>query len=405
MGGSVTDVQALVPLTEAELRMRRSLKWSRAESGLIPADIAEADFAVAEPIRAALITAVARSDLGYPDFDSVRGSASRLAEVFAERMRSKFAVPASAGRVEVCAQVIQALCCAILAFSEPGDWVLVHEPTYPPFLRTIGSLGRRPWLVPVPGHDQEEIPDPAALTAPGRLAVIVLCNPHNPTGRLFSRRQLAALAALADRHRAVIFADEIHQDVTYETTHQSIAAIDNGIERTIVFTSASKGFNIPGLRCAVGHFGSSALQSRFRELPWHLRSGAGTLGIEATIVAWSQCTAWLDTFRHQLRRNRDLVSRALAGSDCGYAAPQATFFAWLDLHHIAPPVTASIAKSAKVRLQDGTVFGQGYSGFARLNFAMPEDRLGDVLSRVVHVLPHSGHQPILTRALTGGSQR
>jgi cystathionine beta-lyase len=386
--------------------VRRSLKWSRAASGQVPVDIAEADFAVADPIREALITAVSHSDLGYPDFDSARGAPRRLAEVFADRMRSKFGVPASAERVEICAQVVQALCCAILAFSEPGDWILVHEPTYPPFLRAIGSLGRRSWIVPVPRDDAEEIPDPAALTPPGRLAIIVLCNPHNPTGHLFGDRQLAALATLAEKHQAVIFADEIHQDITYETNHRSIATIDNAIEQTIMFTSASKSFNIPGLRCAVGHFGSSSLHDRFRQLPWHLRSGAGTLGIEATIVAWSACTDWLDAFRHQLNLNRDLVSRAMAGSDCGYAEPQGTFFAWLDLRHAPYPTSASILKATNVALQDGTVFGQGYSGFARLNFAAPQDRLSDALSRVVRLMPISdGRQPPITRALTGGSQR
>src|SRR5436309_1315138 len=143
--------QALLPLTEPELRARRSLKWSRTRPGLLPADVAEADFAVAEPIREVLTSAITRSDLGYPDFDSAHGGPRRLAEVFADRMRSKFNVPVDPERVEVCAQIMQALCCVILAFSEPGDRILVHGPTYPPILRAIEHLNRRPVIVPVEG--------------------------------------------------------------------------------------------------------------------------------------------------------------------------------------------------------------------------------------------------------------
>jgi cystathionine beta-lyase len=400
---------SLVPLTESELHMRRSLKWSRAGPGLVPVDVAEADFAVAEPIREALVTAVTRSDLGYPDFDSARGGPQRLAEVFADRMRSKFDVPVDPGRVEVCAQIMQALCCAILAFSRPGDRILVHEPTYPPILHSIERLGRRAVLVPVAGDDSEEISAPEALMPAQRVAVIVLCNPHNPTGRMFGAGQLAALAALADRHGSVIFADEIHHDMTYERSHRSIAALDGAAERTIVFTSAAKSFNIPGLRCAVGHFGSSALLRRFRELPWHLRSGAGILGIEATIAAWSACELWLDAFRRQLCRNRELVSSAMLACDCGYTPPEATYFAWLDLRRTAArsdPI-GHLRENQRVILQDGTVFGQRYAGFVRLNFAAPESRLGDVLYRLVQVLPPIGfgYQLLLTRALAGGTQR
>jgi cysteine-S-conjugate beta-lyase len=398
---------SLVPLTESELHVRRSLKWSRAGPGLVPVDVAEADFAVAEPIREALVTAVIRSDLGYPDFDSARGGPQRLAEVFADRMRSKFDVLVDPGRVEVCAQVMQALCCAILAFSRPGDRVLVHEPTYPPILRSIESLGRRAMVVPVAGEVGEEIPAPEALMPAERIAVIVLCNPHNPTGRQFGAGQLAALAALAARHGSVIFADEIHHDMTYETSHRSIAALDGAAERTIVFTSAAKSFNIPGLRCAVGHFGSSALLRRFRELPWHLRSGAGILGIEATIAAWSACELWLDAFRRQLYRNRELVSNAILACDYGYTPPEATYFAWLDLRGTRSDPIGHLRKEQKMLLQDGTVFGPGYSGFARLNFATPESRLGDVLFRLVQILPAIGfdHRLLLIRALTGGTQR
>ncbi len=367
----------LVPLDAHQLRTRKSLKWSRTRSGLVPLDIAEADFAVAEPIREALANAVAASDLGYPDFDSPRGGPHLLAETFADRMDVKFGVPIDPGRVEICAQVMQALCCVILEFSKPGERILTHTPSYPPIVAAIERLGRKPVLVPV---------EPAPASPPlssERVAVIILCQPHNPTGRIFTTGQLEAIAERAAVDDAVIFADEIHHDLTYEMPHRSIATVGNSAGRTIVFTSAAKSFNIPGLRCAVGHFGSSTLHRRYLQIPWHLRSGAGILGIEATVAAWTECEPWLTGFRRQLRQNRALVTSAFRPTTVGHVPPDATYFAWLDLNEIADVAVdplATFEAEAKVILQRGTLFGEGHSRFARLNFALPTTRLSDVLS-------------------------
>jgi len=375
----------LVPLTDNELESRQSLKWNRARPGTVPADIAEADFAVAKPILQVLTAAVAHSDLGYPDFDSDRGGPQRLGEVFADRMHNKFNVPADPRRVEVCAQIMQALCCVILVYSQPGDLILVHEPTYPPMARAIGDLNRRPIAVPVPDRDSGDYAELLESVGSKRIAIIILCNPHNPTGRLFTASQLGALADLAERHESVIFADEIHHDLTYETPHLSIAAIDSAASRSIVFTSAAKSFNIAGLRCAVGHFGSHKLLQEYRKLPWHLRSGASILGIEATIAAWSTCEPWLNEFRALLQRNRLLISEALAASKTIYTPPEATYFAWLDLKSISgdPDPVHMLGEERNILLQNGASFGQGYSNFARLNFAVPERRLRTILSEIV----------------------
>jgi bifunctional pyridoxal-dependent enzyme with beta-cystathionase and maltose regulon repressor activities len=365
-----------------------AVEQSEVLAGFSPADIAEADFAIAEPIREALSAAVADSDLGYPDFDSAHGGAQRLAAVYAHRMRIKFGMRAAPSRVEICAQIMQALCCVILAFSEPGDRVMVHTPAYPPIIRAIRRLGRRQVLVPI---DRSADMVVRSRTAE-RIAVIVLCNPHNPTGKVLSRDQLTAMAELADQHNAVIFADEAYQDITYEQPHHAVASHDAAAERTITFTSAAKSFNIPGLRCAVGHFGSRSLHRRFLALPWHLRSGAGILGIEATIVAWSSCEPWLDSFRTQLKQNRQHVSQAILTTSCHYSEPQATYFAWFGLHDSGFSHTASfLGKAEKVLMQDGSVYGRGFSRFARLNFAVPGYRLDDILSGVVQILPPPGN--------------
>ncbi|WP_416972653.1 MalY/PatB family protein [Streptomyces sp. 4F14] len=379
----------LIALSDDELRAGCGLKWGRAPAGVIPADVAELDFAVAPRIRAVLSAAVERSGFGYPDYTG--GAPVRLAEVFAGRTLRLAGWAPDPGRVEVCAQVAQALCCAVLAFTRPGDEVLVHSPTYPPFLEAIRSLGRRPLLLPVgevAGEGWAEVESAA------RLRLIVLCQPHNPTGHVFDRVALERLAGLAVRRDAVVFADEIHAEIVYpDSEFLSIASVRNVAERTIVFTSAAKSFNIAGLRCAVGHFGSDDLHARFRMLPWHLRSGAGALGIAATITAWEACDDWLDQLREQLAKNRTRLTEFMAHfTQVRYTQPAATYLSWMDLgatpfgsdaHHL-------LAKAAKISLQPGSVFGASLEGFVRFNFGTSEARLDSLLERFGRALEACG---------------
>ncbi|MFI1920407.1 aminotransferase class I/II-fold pyridoxal phosphate-dependent enzyme [Nocardia sp. NPDC020380] len=371
-------------LSESVLRRRHSLKWSRARADRIPMDVAEADFAIAEPIRMVLDSAVASSDLGYPDFDSPRGGPALLANVFATRLSTRYGVAVDPARVEICAQIMQALSCVLLAFSEPGDYVLTHRPTYPPILDIIVALGRRPVLIDAlsAGDRTMSVLDRPDLPFPIR--VVVLCQPHNPTGRIFDAAELESIAELAERHDAVIFADEIHQDLVYDVPHRSIAAIMQARARTILFTSAGKSFNIAGLRCAVGHFGSDLLQARFQALPWHLRSGASVLGIEATIAAWSRCDSWLDQFRDLLHRNRDLIVGTL--NDCpesglSVVTPESTYFAWINGGDTTG--RRRVIDQATCATQPGSLFGEVFSGHFRLNFATSTERVLFALCELV----------------------
>lgn len=175
------------------LRQRSGLKWSRTVPGELPADIAELDFAIAAPIRQALLRGIALSDFGYPDFR--HGTPIALKHVFAERMRRRYGWRPSPDRMELSAQITQALCCVILAFTRPGDAVLTHTPTYPPFLAAIRDLGRRLVTMPVADlEDPKQLVDVLPRAAPIRL--VVLCQPHNPTGQVLGTSTLAALAAL-----------------------------------------------------------------------------------------------------------------------------------------------------------------------------------------------------------------
>lgn len=379
----------LIALSDDQLRAGGGLKWGRAPDDVVPADIAELDFAVAPPIRAALSAAVERSALGYPDYTA--GAPARLAELFADRTRRTGGWRPDARAVEVCAQIVQGLCCVILAFTRDGDEVLVHTPTYPPFLEAIRSLGRRPLLLPVGNIGDDAVAAAwAGVERARRLRLILLCQPHNPTGHVFDPATLEALAGLAARRDTVVFTDEVHAEIVYDGTEcRSIASVREAAERTVVFTSAAKSFNIAGLRCAVGHFGSDELHTRFRTLPWHLRSGASTLGVAATIAAWESCGSWLDQLRAQLSINRARLADFISTFEqVQYTPPAATYLAWIDLRGAGVDCDARdvLMKAAKISVLPGSVFGASLGGFVRFNFGTSEARLEILLQRFGHAL-------------------
>src|SRR5262245_11005740 len=370
------------------LRQRRGIKWSRAGPGQIPADFAELDFAVAAPVRHAVLESARLSDFGYPDFD--HGTPVRLRELFAERMAVRHGWQVSPERVELSAQIVQALCCVLLALTQPGERVLVHAPTYPPFLTAIRDLGRRPVFL--------RIDDVADATASGaslpaeceRIRLVILCHPHNPTGRVFSAAELDALATFADMHDAVVFSDEIYHDLVFAPATFRPAALTPGLgERMITFTSAAKSFNIPGLRCAVGYFGNTSLHDAYRALPWHLRDGASLVGIEATRAAWRCGDDWLAELRATLSGNRELIRGALHRlPGVAWTPPAAGFLAWLDFARspLRADPRGEIERHAGVRLSAGDAFGPSYTGFARLNFGTSPERLARILDRIARVL-------------------
>lgn len=380
----------LIASTDNELRSRTSIKWSRVQPGDIAADVAELDFRVAAPILATLRRSIAHSDLGYPDFSA--GTPVRLAEIFSERMERRFGWSPSVGRVEICAQIMQALCCAVLAYTSPGDGVLTHAPTYMPITQMIERLDRRCVTLPVQNlSDLSELHERIAAIYPGiPVRLVVLCHPHNPTGHVFDQSTLEVIGQFADRQNAVVFSDEIYQDLVYDSgQYRSAGAIDGLCDRALVFTSAAKSFNVAGLRCAVGHFGNNDLHETYCRLPWHLRDGSSLLGISATIVAWSNADAWLRELMAQLAQNRHVLIESLGDAPgIRWNPPSATYLAWLD-------VRGSIAeaepwdflhRTAGVTLQAGAAYGAGFDGFVRLNFGTSEARLRDILGRIIGAL-------------------
>jgi cystathionine beta-lyase len=383
----IPDFDAVRPSSR---RPSRGEKWTTYPDDVLPLWVADMDFPVAEPIRRVLRFAVERSDLGYP----IHPAPTDIPDLAVERMERLYGWSFAPSRVEILSDVVQGMYTAVHQFSESGDGVVVQTPIYPPFLGCVGKQRRRlDENVLALGPEGYEV-DVDGLRAIGdeRTRVLLLCNPHNPSGRAFRREELAAIAEIAIERDWLVVADEIHQDLVWSGfSHVPLASLGPEIEaRTITLTAASKAFNIAGLRCAVAIFGSNELKRRFNQLPRHLRGGIGMLGIEALHAAWRHSEPWLDAARAYLEANRahliDFVARELPG--VVLHPPEATYLAWLDCRalELEPSPYAFFLGEAKVALSEGLTFGAPGRGFARINFATSRVILDEALERMAKAL-------------------
>ena len=376
---------------EHALRQRQGEKWHHYPEDVLAAWVADMDYVVAAPIRDAVSARVAVADFGYPLSPRKTG----LPDLFVERVRARFDWTIEPGDVAILSDVVQGLYIALETFCGHGDGAVIQTPIYPPFLRAAKETGRQAVCCPlVPGESHYEI-DFDALEAriSDSTRLFMLCNPHNPSGRAFTRAELVRIGELACRHDLVIVSDEIHADLLLDDRrHIPIASIDQAIgERTITLMSASKAFNIAGMRMAFAHIGNAALRKRFSRVHPHMRGGTNTLSIAAVRAAWTDGQPWLDDVLVQLRRNRDRVAAFVAEQwpRAQHYPPEATYLAWLDMsaYRLEPDPQTFFLEQARVALNDGRTFGPEGEGHVRLNFATSEELLERILERLAQALP------------------
>lgn len=370
----------------AELRQRTSIKWRAYDADVVPAWVADMDFPVAPVIRRAIEEMLARGDLGYaPPY-----AQSGLVEIFCARQAARFGWQVVPEQVDFFSDVVQTIYLALLTFTEPGDGILIQTPVYPPFLISVRETGRRVDACPLVQGDRGYTIDFDALERAIRpdTRVLLLCHPHNPTGRAFTRAELEGLAALVRRHDLTVISDEIHADLMLdERTHIPFAALADDIAaRTLTLTSPSKPFNIAGLCLAAAVFGSEALRQRFDRLPAHVRGGRSALGIAAAKAAWSDGQPWLESTLALLRANRATVAEHVRTHwpRIGHTPPEATYLAWLDCRALGLDMAPHryFLERARVALGEGPAFGPPGEGFVRLNFATTPEILAEILRRM-----------------------
>lgn len=369
-----------------DLRARHGFKWRRYGPDVIPAWVADMDFPVAAAIQERIVSAAQQSDFGYPS----RYEAEALPTVFAGRMARKYAWEVPVERTILITDIVQGLYWAVLGCAAQGDGVVVQTPIYPPFLRSVEETGRRAILNPLRmGAERFEIDfDAMEASIDKRTRMLLLCNPHNPGGRVYTRLELERIGEMVLRHDLTVVSDEIHSDLIYDShRHIPFATLSPELaRRTITFNSANKAFNIAGLRVGVAVFGSDELLRAFNPLPERVRGGLTSFACAASRIAWEQCDDWLAAAVSYLQGNRDMMTEFLAERlpQINYRAPEGTYLAWLDCNALGlgtEPLDFFLER-AQVGLYDGTVFGPQGSGCTRINFATPRPILREILERM-----------------------
>ena len=374
------------------LRGGYGVKWGAVELDVLASWVADMDFGTPPAVREAIYAVVERGDLGYPFW---RGN-DPVIEAFESRMEGRYQWTPTPARTRIYTDLIQVLQVMIEHSTEPGDGIAIHVPTYPPFLATIERSGRR--IVPLPmldvggnwGFDSEGLTERLRQE---NCRMLILVNPQNPTGRVFTETELGALARTAEELDLVVLSDEIHADLTFDN-HRHIPFASLGADaagRTITATSATKAFNIAGMRCAVAHVGPQSVWDALERDPLDYFGQPSILSRVATVAAWTQSESWLADLRATLSENRQIIDLWVRDLpyDLPYYAPEATYLSWFDLSRAGMDQgdpAADLEARARVKLSQGAEFSQHTSvdttGFARLNFATSTSNLRDILGRV-----------------------
>jgi cystathionine beta-lyase len=264
-------------------------------------------------------------------------------------------------------------------------------PAYMPFLSVPGFLGRE--IIQVPMHDDgagfftldlDGISD--AFRAGGHL--LIFCNPYNPLGRVFTRPEMTALSEVVDRHGGRVFADEIHGPLVYPgTRHVPYASTSElAASHTLTATSASKGWNLPGLKCAQVILTNEPDRQRWEQLGFFAAHGASNPGVVANIAAYRHGEQWLDEVLGYLDENRLLLAGLLGRHlpEVRYRPPDGTYLAWLDCSAMDLPDSpgALVTSRGQLTVVDGPAFGDGGAGAFRFNFATPQPVLAEMIGRI-----------------------
>jgi cystathionine beta-lyase len=362
-----------------------SEKWDRYRGrDIIPLWLADMDFRSPPAVMAALHRRVDHGVFGYT------AAPPALTEVVRSMLLTTYGWEVQPEWLVWLPGLVTGLHVICRAAAAPGEEVLTAIPVYPPFL-TAPRLSGRP-LITVPlisdgGRWTFDFEQLESLITP-RTRLFLLCNPHNPVGRVYTRKELTRLAVLCEKHDLIICSDEIHCGLVLDPdkAHIPLATLSPGLaRRTVTFMSPSKTFNLPGLGCAFAIIPDSQLRARFCRTRAGIVPGVNLLGYTAALAAYRDGARWQAALLSYLRANRELVSRAV-NRMAGFAMShvEATYLGWIDTRASGLTAPGPFFAKAGVGLADGAAFGG--PGFLRLSFASPRSLLNEALSRMSRAL-------------------
>src|ERR1700674_1643424 len=371
-------------LSLSNLRRRRSWKWQAFPPDVLPAFIAGMDFMLAPPIEAAIAAAVAMGDTGE------EWQIPELGQALSGFARARFEWDVDPADVLLLPDVMNGVREVLRVVLKAGDGVVINTPIYPPFFRQILEAGCQVVEAPLEegfGGYQLDL-DAVERAFKSGARGYLLCNPHNPTGRVFARAELEVVAALAARYGVKVLADEIHAPLVLAgARHTSFLSLgEPAAELGAVLISASKAWNIPGLKCAQLVVASDAMRSVVQRLPESLSSRTGNLGVIASIAAYRDGGPWLDDLLEVIDRNRHLLREQLAEHlpPIRMGPPQGGYLAWLDCRALNLPEEPVdfFLKRGRLALGPGPNFGAAGRGHVRITMATTEEILREIVERM-----------------------
>jgi cystathionine beta-lyase len=365
---------------------RRSAKWRTHPADVLPMFVAEMDVALAPPVQQVLADAVAASDTGYAM------AVPELGEALAGFTQRRWDWTVDPGRVSPVPDVGVGMVEVLRLLGAGGRPVVFSPPVYPPFWNWVAEVGAHAVEVPLLDDGSWRLDLPALERAfAQRPAAYLLCNPHNPVGRVPDAAELAALVELATRHGVLLVSDEIHAPLTLPgETFTPLLTVPGAAEVTLVLVSASKAFNLAGLKCAAVVAGSASMSAVLARMPPDVRWRTGHLGVLAGVAAFTEGDAWLDGLRGALADRFDTLGELLADQlpEVTWRRPQATFLAWLDCRAVGEgdaPARRFLDRG-RVAVESGTRFGAPGSGFVRLNVGTSTELLTEGVARMAAAL-------------------
>lgn len=382
-------------LTEATLRENGSVKWTMFPD-TIGAFVAEMDFGLAPAISGAIKSAVDRGVTGYLPQHLAQDLSAATASWYEQNYG--WAVPAE--RVHHVPDVIHAFELTIERFTEPGSAVIVPTPAYMPFLMVPPMLGREVIEVPSIEVDGRMVMDLAGIARAFEQGggLLVLCNPHNPLGTVFTRDELVAVSEVVTAANGRVFSDEIHAPIVYKPArHIPYASISaDAAAHTVTAASASKAWNLAGLKCAQVILSNDQDAELWDTFGFWAGHGTATLGVLANTAAYSAGGRWLDTVVEYLDGNRRLLQELVAEHlpDARMTLPEGTYIALIDFraYGLEGDLSEWFRENAAVAMTDGAACGEAAIGHTRFVFALPRPLLREAIERIGAALDgHRGH--------------
>lgn len=371
-----------------------SIKWRKYDPDVLPMWVADMDFISPQPVVQALKERVEQGIFGYPQ------EPPGLRPAIIDRLAERYGWHVQPEDLMLLPGVVKGFNLACHALASPGGGALIQTPVYFPFLDAPGNAGlvrqemELSYSPDLGENGQAYSIDPgafeAAITPQTRL--FILCNPHNPIGRVFRQAELEGMAQACLRHNVVICSDEIHGDLIYSGhRHIPIASLDPEIaQNTITLMAPSKTFNLPGLQCSVAIIQNPELRRKFDQARQGLVGWVNLMGMTAALAAYRDGSDWLDQVLAYLEANRDYVYEYVRNELPGVrmTKPEGTYLAWLDCRQagIEGDPFEFFLEKGRVALNDGATFGKGGEGFVRLNFGCPRPMLTQALERMKKAL-------------------